>query len=963
MENQDYDKALSLLQEYIIKKPQDFDAAQKRIQKIIASRIEFSKTADDLVGVIINEPLNDKKKLDMIASLESLLEKNPSSLYINFIQETKTAAQFTYYRAVFDDIMTRGEEEVQKERYSDAIGIFYSGLDLYQKEFFEDNLRQSLKDKVQENLERLAKLIAAFSENLAALEEVEKEFSRIQKTNDLAQVNNYFPTFQDSFIKFSSYQNEIQAIGQFFNESFISLQKENPMLTEASFLPFASRFILGKQNSESTGIIASYNQQWEKRIEPLFSQAEILIQNEYKATINAIQNLEENYSREALEKADEYFDRAALALENIDNLISLFNLRHENDGSLSKYQVSSRKENLIVLNDLLEEYRLYASNVERLENKKNDFYTAIKNSSNEVYTRSIFTNTEEVIAINNAFELSQDRLNQVKSLAFESWLVFVNALDRSLDQNVQDNIKYLMDEWNIFANSNYIEGEILYEKYLNLYKTAYETLNPENKEDPISFLSLSYPSESLIIFNEILKDIDESINNIQEKRENLLSSQNYTLSFFTPAVEDASNKLNNFARELQSLKTNTRAHIALAEERILLAQRAKNEAELRVSQVQNAINTNSFQTARDNLNRARTKYNESLEYQESAELRNKSDELLAVYANEITRKENELVVREVRNLKNNAKTAYYQGNFERAETLLVQAENRFAMTNVEKDPETTSLLILVGTALSMKTGRVILPSAPLYPEMSQILSLAKQYYERGQILIRENKRTEALLILNDAKKKIRELQIVYPLNQEASLLVLRIDQLIDPAAFTEFFAQRYTQARTDYRDLTKRQTAYTDLLDLAEINPRYPGLSDFIYNAEIEMGIRIRPPDQKALNESRQLTQEASLVINSSTRDEIQLNAALAKLNTALEKNPDNEEAMLLKDRAQIMIGGRASIVLSSESEDLYQRAILELQKGNVLQAAGIVNTLLQKRENQNSSKIIDLKKKVDSLL
>ena len=963
MENQDYDKALSLLQEYIIKKPQDFDAAQKRIQKIIASRIEFSKTADDLVGVIINEPLNDKKKLDMIASLESLLEKNPSSLYINFIQETKTAAQFTYYRAVFDDIMTRGEEEVQKERYSDAIGIFYSGLDLYQKEFFEDNLRQSLKDKVQENLERLAKLIAAFSENLAALEEVEKEFSRIQKTNDLAQVNNYFPTFQDSFIKFSSYQNEIQAIGQFFNESFISLQKENPMLTEASFLPFASRFILGKQNSESTGIIASYNQQWEKRIEPLFSQAEILIQNEYNASVTSIQNLEENYSREALEKADEYFDRAALALENIDNLISLFNLRHENDGSLSKYQVSSRKENLIVLNDLLEEYRLYASNVERLENKKNDFYTAIKNSSNEVYTRSIFTNTEEVIAINNAFELSQDRLNQVKSLAFESWLVFVNALDRSLDQNVQDNIKYLMDEWNIFANSNYIEGEILYEKYLNLYKTAYETLNPENKEDPISFLSLSYPSESLIIFNEILKDIDESINNIQEKRENLLSSQNYTLSFFTPAVEDASNKLNNFARELQSLKTNTRAHIALAEERILLAQRAKNEAELRVSQVQNAINTNSFQTARDNLNRARTKYNESLEYQESAELRNKSDELLAVYANEITRKENELVVREVRNLKNNAKTAYYQGNFERAETLLVQAENRFAMTNVEKDPETTSLLILVGTALSMKTGRVILPSAPLYPEMSQILSLAKQYYERGQILIRENKRTEALLILNDAKKKIRELQIVYPLNQEASLLVLRIDQLIDPAAFTEFFAQRYTQARTDYRDLTKRQTAYTDLLDLAEINPRYPGLSDFIYNAEIEMGIRIRPPDQKALNESRQLTQEASLVINSSTRDEIQLNAALAKLNTALEKNPDNEEAMLLKDRAQIMIGGRASIVLSSESEDLYQRAILELQKGNVLQAAGIVNTLLQKRENQNSSKIIDLKKKVDSLL
>ncbi|MBP7479480.1 MAG: hypothetical protein KA785_03455, partial [Spirochaetaceae bacterium] len=74
-------------------------------------------------------------------------------------------------------------------------------------------------------------------------------------------------------------------------------------------------------------------------------------------------------------------------------------------------------------------------------------------------------------------------------------------------------------------------------------------------------------------------------------------------------------------------------------------------------------------------------------------------------------------------------------------------------------------------------------------------------------------------------------------------------------------------------------------------------------------------------------------------------------------------EAMVLKDRIQTIIGGKASVVLSSESEALYQKAVQELQRGNTLQAAALVSQLLQKKENQNSSKIIDLKKKVDSLL
>jgi hypothetical protein len=247
--------------------------------------------------------------------------------------------------------------------------------------------------------------------------------------------------------------------------------------------------------------------------------------------------------------------------------------------------------------------------------------------------------------------------------------------------------------------------------------------------------------------------------------------------------------------------------------------------------------------------------------------------------------------------------------------------------------------------------------------MSQILSLAKQYFDQGKELISKGDRTQGIVVLNEAKQKLRELQLVYPLNQEASLLTLRIDQVIDPDAFDALFEQKFTAAKADFRSADKRQTGYVDLLDLYAINPRYAGLGDFIYQAEIELGIKIKPPDQKALSDSARLTKEASAVVNSSSRDEIALNAALVKLNTALEKNPDNEEAMVLKDRIQTIIGGKASVVLSSESEALYQKAVQELQRGNTLQAAALVSQLLQKKENQNSSKIIDLKKKVDSLL
>jgi hypothetical protein len=72
---------------------------------------------------------------------------------------------------------------------------------------------------------------------------------------------------------------------------------------------------------------------------------------------------------------------------------------------------------------------------------------------------------------------------------------------------------------------------------------------------------------------------------------------------------------------------------------------------------------------------------------------------------------------------------------------------------------------------------------------------------------------------------------------------------------------------------------------------------------------------------------------------------------------------MSLKDRVQTELGGGGSVVLNSAAEREYQRAVQALQQGNTLVAMNIVRQLLQQSENQNSRRILDLQRRIESIL
>jgi tetratricopeptide (TPR) repeat protein len=245
--------------------------------------------------------------------------------------------------------------------------------------------------------------------------------------------------------------------------------------------------------------------------------------------------------------------------------------------------------------------------------------------------------------------------------------------------------------------------------------------------------------------------------------------------------------------------------------------------------------------------------------------------------------------------------------------------------------------------------------------MSQLLSEAKKQYDEGVRYFNANQRTNGIARFTEARQKTQEVKLMFPVNQEAGILELRMDQVIDPGTFDETFRRRLADAIAGTKPARRSVESFAELQNLAEINPRYPGIGAAITQAEIDMGYRPPPPDPRALSRSRELTAAALAIIEQNIQSQFQV--ALTQLNQALNLNPNNAQAMSLKDLLQTRMGGKGVIVLDSDSELEYQRAVQELQRGNTLNALAIVQQLLQNPRNQSSTRILELQRRIESVL
>jgi hypothetical protein len=972
-----YNEAILLLTQYIKNNPDRFDDAQRRLQRIIKLREDYNKIADDLLNILVSDPTNDERKLAMIRQLEGL-EAAPNRAAREFILKTKETALFTYNRALFEKIMADGRSLIDKGDYSNATKRYTDGFSLYREEFYQAGYGDIIVNSVNKGLKDVQQNLVTFNTLQPELQKRIDAFINLTTTisfsTNLEPIVTAYTELEDLLLQYAQVRNALSSIGRGFESQYALLQSADPTLGDSSFLPFAFRFILGRKTEiQPEGIVGALDTFWIKGVNSLET-----------AVIRSLNGLYARYN-------DEYHNNP-LALEEgkIEQLRALsdFTLRVCSVWSSVavkefQYQMTNYGKSIAV-----NKIPIYLSIQALLENTNTltDYYKVLKDYLVIVEQQKLLFESwktgqasidrtitglqgvrEQLINLRNTLKMYETNATkrlqyynayQDSAIALESGITQLqNGLNSLvfLEQHMNNqelslvSQKYTVENAGITTNLS--ARTAAYDKALNLLQGVQLT-----SQSGSTYLA-KYPKESF----PLLSDLDRLLSADIQKARALLTSYTAEPAVITNdlLIQKLQNETADLLQKLEVLQSQVRSNRTIAQQQSALADSLKLEGDRRFTEAQSALRSLNFDLARQRLQQSGERYDASLAVQESQELRSLRDQRLLSLAAEISRTENETVVRDVRRLITEAKKSYFTGDFTRAEDTLLQAQNRWKTTNVDDEPEVAYWLTLARSALSIKTGRTIPVTAPLYPEMSQLLNAAQQAFEAGKSLLSAKKRTEALEQFDMARKKIQEVRILFPLNQEAGLLELQIDQLIDPAAFAANFRERLNTAQAKLA--SQPQEGYAELQDLYTINPGYPGLKAIIERAEIQLGLRLPPPDPKAIARSNELVAAARRIIDTNTRS--QFPVALAQLNEALKLNPNNEQAVALKDRIQTDVGGQATVVLSSAAEREYQRAVQELQNGNTIVALAIVEQLLQDPKNKNSTKLVDLHKRIQSRL
>jgi tetratricopeptide (TPR) repeat protein len=958
-----YDDAILVLSGYIKNKPENFGLAQRRLRRIVRLRGDYNSLAGILLDVLEADPENSEQILALIAELENMESpRNPNTR--EFIRRTRELAQFTMNRKRLENILVQGRALIDQGDYSGAMRAYSQGLDIYRDEFFASGYGDMVESRVAAGINDINDCVAALTAINAPIEASIASLERIGEGEEVSPsgMRGGYEQLRPNLETLVDLKGALITTGEYFDRQLAVLQEQNPSLGDRSFLSFASRLISGRSTGEvQEGMLGAVAGLWihtSGRYEEVLSS---VIDRAYDRAYASTLGKDYPRGRAEFALAAGYLDLPADNLKTWEDFRRLDGAPAENffdepvlrekAGYFLKYETMRRAITHIMDAETLGE-RFTA-----LAPRFDTVMSSVGASQDQAAVRRSLSELQDNVETTLSAVDDEDRALQPYRDQVAGYVPDYLGNARSILRNLGADIASA-ESGAVARRYSVANAEL--ERRLGLRRAELaegnNLLEGTVKVSQGIEYAAKYPAEGLAVFTRtgeaLASDLELGTVLITQYKgeEKRITESPLIQSLFTAAQATVN--------QLEELEARNRALREIARDRAAQAEAFRIDGERLFQQAQSALAQNNFEVARDRVMRAGERYDASLAIEDSASLRSDRDTRLVRLGAEINRLENELIIREVRELVINARTTYFAGNFEQAEEMLVRAQNRWRVTNTDNNAEVVYWLTIVRGALSIRSGRTIAPTAPLYPEISQLLSEAKKSYDEGVQLINMNRRSEGLGKFTEARQKTQEVKLMFPLNEDAGLLELRIDQVADPAAFTVSFQRRFSEAVAGTR--RRSQEAFADLQNLAVINPRYPGMAAAINQAEIDMGIRPPPPDPGDLAQSNELTAAARAIINSNVR--AQFPVALEQLNRALELNPNNGSAMTEKDRVQTMMGGGDSIVLDSAVEGEYQRAVRELQQGNTIVAMAIVQQLLQDPRNR-TTRILDLQRRIESVL
>jgi hypothetical protein len=983
IKEQKYNEAVAYLSDFIRKYPERFDEAQALIRTVIQNREAYNKVADELLKAITQDPENKELQVELTLRLEAL-DPYPNQATQEFVYKTKLASLFFVNKTLFDRIMDEGRAFLDQKQYALAARKYEEGFILYRKEFEQAGYDAMTVSSVYALVDVVKLRIAGFE---SAQEELVSTVAALRSAfaaGDEAAVARLWPAVETLLVEQGRRRNAAVAAGKAMARQFETLQKIDPELSnDSSYLPFARRFTLGRENlgkdslgnvipAPPEGVMGSMDLLWTALLDSLQAAFEPQLEKIYSAA-------EEDFDAGRWAEAESGFERAASLAGPAIGVLALWSFiaptdmlpvptRYGRNVLVSKPGAYERARALALSAAASARLAGYAAQAARNDEASAGYLAALPARPPLDATLARFSDFRGELRDLQA-RLEAEREESRKRAEENSRWTAAGWGDQRTDRaqgSFDGRLKALLDRSLDFEVA--LAARILGVEFADLeyeYGDRKETLargrlllEGEVATDPaLGGAILRYPTRTA----ESMAEVEPLLRALRSRIAEYLVRMGREIPYVAGAapVQVWAEKSRQLDREALALQTERGQLLARAQEQRRQAELAKAEAERRFAEARAALEREDFETARDRLGRARDRYFASLSFENDARLRLESDQSLSLLGADIVRAENDKVVRDTRAFINEGKDLYFKGSFDKAEEALTKARARWKTTHDEPEPEVEYWMRLVTTALSVKTGRDIPTTAPLYPEMSQTLSLAKKYYEQGARLLEQRNKSDALQYFALARAKIKEVQVVYPLNQEAGVLDLRIDQLIDPGVFPQNFKAKFDQARA--RIESNPREAYAQLQDLAAINAKYPGLAAAMDRAAIAAGYKAAPIDQTKVRQAATLVAEARRIYDA--REAARYEYALEQLNKAIQFDPNNKTAADLKDRIGILVGGTASIVMTAAAEEQYQRAVALFQSGDIITALEVVTTLLKDPKNQRFQKILDLKSKLEARL
>jgi Txe/YoeB family toxin of Txe-Axe toxin-antitoxin module len=412
-------------------------------------------------------------------------------------------------------------------------------------------------------------------------------------------------------------------------------------------------------------------------------------------------------------------------------------------------------------------------------------------------------------------------------------------------------------------------------------------------------------------------------------------------------------------RRLEQTRSQGRAMATSARAQSADAANLRREGDRLFAEAQAALARNDFDIARNRVNRAGDAYFHSLEREHdeptlakrNTDVINLDEAIAVAYNQDVIRQVNELVPQ--------IQNSYFSGDIEQAERLVTRAQNTWRLTQQELDhPDLVYWAMMIQAA--SRSDRTISPTAPLYAEMSQLLSEARRNFEEGRILYVSSQR-EGTRILNAARQNLEKVKLVYPMSEEAGILDLRIDQVLDPNFDATFGAKvQETINRTKTGSPTARNQAYAELLNYQAVFPRFANWGPIITEAEYDIGRRPRPPSPESIARAAELVASVRDIVRSGNADRIE--EILPRLTEAMQLDPTNQEARNLFTQATLIVrAGQTQIDV--EAERLYQQALQALVQQNTVRVRQLLQEIYARDPvYRHVPKIVTLRQRVEAM-